>query len=68
LAVVAGHLEFFWTAQQGRTEGARIEAPSGMGLGRECLRLQPTRGLGQRRELPGGVRADPDRKRFFGIF
>jgi len=49
-------------------EGVRIEAPRGRGMGRECTPPQPTRGSGERRELPQwGPGQSPGRKRIWCI-
>jgi len=42
--------------------------PSGMGYGEGCPLSDRLRGLGERRELPHGVRQSPGRKRILAYF
>ena len=50
------------------TEGARVEAPRRWGMGKGCPSPHPTRGSGERRELPQwGLGQSPSRFRFWCI-
>ena len=70
--MLQGRSHFTLGAQKLSAEGARIEAPKlprRVGIGEGVSPPQPTRGSGERRELPQrGPGRSPGRQRIFGIF
>ena len=69
--VQEGHnQDFTLGAQKLSAEGARMEALRGWGFGRACPPPKPTRGSGERRELPErdpGVRPIKLLVRYIGL-
>ena len=58
-----------WGPQKMSAEGARIEAPRGVGIGEGVSPPNRLGGLRERRELfQRGLRRSPGRQRIFGIF
>jgi len=64
---VAEHWKRGAEGAETNAEGVRIEAPRGRGMGRGAP-PQPTRDLGERRELPSGVRSGASTENKFGAF